>query len=180
MLFEKDLLSVRLLTMQDYPLLVKWLSQPQVLEFYEGRDQSYNMAKISRLYGSKNLRGITACIVEYRGENIGYVQFYALPDQQKNEYGLRKEELIYGIDLFIGETSFWNRGIGTLLVTSLVQYLEWDCKVHRIVADPFEWNVRAIRCYEKAGFRKWKYLQHHEIHEGTWQNSWLMMYSSAK
>ena len=45
----------------------------------------------------------------------------------------------------------------------------------RVVIDPRVENLRAIRCYEKAGFRKARRLPRHERHEGRWCDAWLMI-----
>ena len=44
------------------------------------------------------------------------------------------------------------QGLGTLLVRALVARLFEDPAVTRIQTDPAPDNLRAIRCYEKAGF----------------------------
>ena len=63
-------------------------------------------------------------------------------------------EIIYGTDQFFGEPSYWNKGIGTRLVSAMVKYLIEEKGANRIVMDPQTWNERAIRCYEKCGFEK--------------------------
>ncbi|WP_167569028.1 GNAT family protein [Brevibacillus migulae] len=42
MIFREDRLTVRLLTEDDKPLLVQWLSKPTVLAYYEGRDNLHD------------------------------------------------------------------------------------------------------------------------------------------
>ena len=43
MLFQSGNLKVRELEEKDKFLLLKWLSNPLVLEFYEGRDNPFNL-----------------------------------------------------------------------------------------------------------------------------------------
>jgi RimJ/RimL family protein N-acetyltransferase len=45
------------------------------------------------------------------------------------------------------------RGIGTAMVRAFVERLFADAAVTRVQTDPAPGNGRAIRCYEKAGFR---------------------------
>ncbi len=52
---------------------------------------------------------------------------------RKREKNMRT---VYGTDRFIGETEYWNKGIGTLLVTSMGYYLIEYHKADRIVMDP--------------------------------------------
>jgi aminoglycoside 6'-N-acetyltransferase-1b/aminoglycoside 6'-N-acetyltransferase-2 len=45
------------------------------------------------------------------------------------------------------------QGLGTRLVTALVELLFRDPAVTKVQSDPDPTNLRAIRCYEKAGFK---------------------------
>jgi len=57
------------------------------------------------------------------------------------------------IDLYIGEKDYLGKGYGTQIVKDFCRRLFQNPKVKRIVIDPSSDNKRAIRCYEKAGFR---------------------------
>jgi len=58
----------------------------------------------------------------------------------------------------------------------MVKYVRENLGANQIIMDPQAWNTRAIRCYEKAGFRKLKWLPNHELHEGQWRDCWLMVF----
>jgi len=73
----------------------------------------------------------------------------------RTKYPINEGEDIYGMDQFIGEADYWNKGIGTLLVTSMVNYLIGSKKATRVVMDPQVRNTRALKCYEKCGFKKY-------------------------
>ena len=45
-----------------------------------------------------------------------------------------------------------------------------------MILDPHQDNVRAIKCYQKAGFRIIKSLPEHELHEGKMRDCYLMEY----
>jgi GNAT superfamily N-acetyltransferase len=61
---------------------------------------------------------------------------------------------VRGIDQSLAAPELLDRGLGTQLVTALVERLFADPEVSRIQTDPAPANLRAIRCYEKAGFRR--------------------------
>ena len=173
-LFQIDSLKVRLLEEKDSHLLVKWLTDQSVLEFYEGRDNPFELEKVqSVFYGSEDNE--IKCMVEYANKVIGYVQFYQLDDETKKEYGYIHEN-VYGTDQFIGEVEYWNTGIGTLLVRAMTKFLIEHKKADRVVMDPQTRNTRAIKCYEKCGFNKVKFLPKRELHEGEYRDCWLMEY----
>ncbi|MFM5889276.1 MAG: GNAT family N-acetyltransferase [Dolichospermum sp.] len=97
-----------------------------------------------------------------------------LPENVKQMYLLENTNNVYGIDLFIGETQYWTQGIGTKVLLSTINYLFHRLKAAKIVIDPNVKNFRAIRCYEKCGFVKVKLLSGHDLHEGKYQDCWLM------
>ncbi|WP_338001003.1 GNAT family N-acetyltransferase [Neobacillus terrae] len=175
MFFINGNLTVRQLEKKDNYLLAKWLSDPTVLEFYEGRDNHFDLEKVNNVF-YKSERGQVRCIIEYEGCDIGYIQFYILDEESKEAYGYSQKETIYGTDQFIGEPDYWNKGIGTLLVSSMVQFLIEQKKADRVVMDPQVRNERAIKCYEKCGFKKVKILLKQELHEGVFQDCWLIEY----
>lgn len=59
----------------------------------------------------------------------------------------------------------------------MVNYLIHDKNADRVVMDPHVRNTRAIRCYEKCGFKKVEILPKRELHEGEYQDCWLMEYN---
>lgn len=178
-LFQRDSLQVRLLQEEDAGLLVKWLSDPEVLAFYEGRDRPHDLPMVlDSFYTDEDDE--TRCIIEYDGQAIGYIQFYLITEEERVEYGYEDFiEGIYGMDQFIGEVRFWNQGIGTLLVKSMIDYLLQERNAGKIVMDPQAGNGRALRVYEKCGFRKKKLLPERELHEGIWRDCWLIEYDSS-
>ena len=60
---------------------------------------------------------------------------------------------VRGIDQFLAHADGLNRGLGTAMVSAFVQRLLADPDVTHVQTDPDPRNGRAIRCYEKAGFR---------------------------
>ncbi|MGG0179062.1 GNAT family N-acetyltransferase [Gottfriedia acidiceleris] len=178
MILQKNKLTIRQLEESDVPLLAKWLSNPKVLQYYEGRDNPFNSEKVKSIFFTKD-PSILMCIVVYENIEIGYIQFYKLDDESKIEYGYdNTSEVICGMDQFIGEIDYWNRGIGSLLVSSMVNFLVNNQNAKKVVVDPQTWNVRAIKCYEKCGFKKIRLLPKHELHEGEYRDCYVMEYDS--
>lgn len=177
-LYKTGEITVRNIEIEDERLLVKWLSDAVVLEYYEGRDNPHDLEMVrDHFYGDDDE---ARCIFEYHEKPIGYIQFYQLDEEGKREYEIQDaqpNERIYGMDQFIGESEYWNKGIGEKLVKSMIHHLIHHEKADRIVMDPQTWNLRAIACYEKCGFKKVKVLKEHEKHEGELRDCWLIAYS---
>ncbi|WP_440604138.1 GNAT family N-acetyltransferase [Bacillus sp. GB_SG_008] len=178
MLFQQGELSIRYITEDDVQTLSNWLSNPEVLRFYEGRDKPQSVEQVRERYISSSEDKEKKCIVEYKDRAIGYVQIYPLDAEWKALYGYGKKENVWGMDQFIGETAYWNRGIGTELVQAVITYISNKLGAVAIAMDPRVRNERAIRCYEKCGFQKVKLLKKHELHEGVLEDCWMMEYKN--
>ena len=173
-LINEGNLQVRELERVDKVLLSKWLSDPEILRYYEGRDNPFDIEKVEQAFFDDE-ENVVRCLIEFSGIPIGYVQFYIVDEQERQVYGYdNSSEIVYGMDQFIGESAYWDKGIGTQLVRSMVTYLTEEEDADRIVMDPQTWNERAIHCYEKCGFEKVKLLPANELHEGEYRDSWLM------
>lgn len=57
------------------------------------------------------------------------------------------------IGLSIGERENWGRGYGTEMVNLVLRFAFTEINLRRVTLTVFEYNPRAIRSYEKAGFR---------------------------
>lgn len=175
-LYRSNPLTVRKLVPGDAGLLYTWMNEPEVLKFYGGRDQAHTMEKVQEQFYPKE-DTLFRCIVEYDGKPIGYIQYDLLDEEGMQYYGLTDAsavERIFGMDQFIGEPAYWNRGIGQHLMSSMLRHLAEQHQADRVVMDPQAWNERAIACYEKSGFRKVKLLPEQEWHEGAKRDCWLM------
>jgi aminoglycoside 6'-N-acetyltransferase len=163
----------------DYELMSRWLSDDRVLDFYEGRDHPLSVEEAEEKYGprSRGEGSVASCILELEGRPIGYLQFYRTDDfdEWRMLIGLETDPARYSIDIFIGEPELWNRGLGTKALRSVLGYLFGERHASVVVITPFAWNERAVRCYEKAGFRKVRFLPEVEMHEGKLQDEWLMV-----
>ncbi|MDQ0112359.1 GNAT family N-acetyltransferase [Paenibacillus harenae] len=176
-LFQNQELGIRTLEPADAVLLEKWLTNPVVLEYYEGRDRPHDQALVHRHFYDE-MDATTRCVILYDSIAIGYIQFYEIDEDEKEEYGYGDSNgKIFGMDQFIGEPAYWNRGIGSRLIKDTVQYLIHHHGATIIVMDPQAWNARAIRVYEKSGFVKIKLLPKHELHEGEYRDCWLIEYN---
>jgi aminoglycoside 6'-N-acetyltransferase len=82
-------------------------------------------------------------VIEVDGEVAGGIQFWEEPDPRYRHAG---------IDIFLGGR-FQDRGLGTEALRLLAGHLFDERGHHRLTIDPAAANERAIRAYEKVGFR---------------------------
>ncbi|WP_425457762.1 GNAT family N-acetyltransferase [Bacillus massilioanorexius] len=104
--------------------------------FQEGRDNPFNLEKVYNVF-FENETDTVKCLIEYENIEIGYIQYYPLDFETRKVYGyLNKADIIFGIDQFIGEVKYWDRGIGQLLVSAMTDYLFHDKQASTVVMDP--------------------------------------------
>ena len=84
-------------------------------------------------------------------------------DNRKAEYGI-----------FIGEDDARGQGIGTAAAELIIKYGFEELKLHKIFLRVFADNMRAIKSYEKAGFRQEAYLKEDVFVSGTFRDIVLM------
>lgn len=143
------------MTEKHIPLWLRWIRVPHVKEvwFIDGYETSdYIHEKI------KGNGHTTPFIIYLNKTPIGYIQccdLYAYRMLTPKPKGLFTNESLgtFCIDLFIAESDFLNKGYGTEIIKQFTQKLINEFGAEKILIDPAESNKRAIRCYEKAGFK---------------------------
>ncbi|MEM2839658.1 MAG: GNAT family protein [Thermoplasmata archaeon] len=78
------------------------------------------------------------------------------------------------------ERKSWGRGYGSEAIKAAVSFLVERMNVHRIWLRVDEENARAIRCYEKCGFRFDGVVREDHFRNGSWKNSLLMSLLSTE
>jgi aminoglycoside 6'-N-acetyltransferase len=79
-----------------------------------------------------------------------------------------------GIDIFLS-TEYQDRGLGSEAIRVLARHLFRDRGHHRLTIDPAAANERAIRAYERVGFRRVGLMREYERgSDGTWHDGLLM------
>ena len=174
MKIENNQIRIRDFTREDLPLMLKWLTDDRVLEFYEGRDVRFTMDTLAETFLQDIPDGFRM-IIEYKDQHVGYGQAYQLSGEMFEEYDYHDDgRVVFAMDQFIGEPDYWNRGIGSEFLKMMASYLKTSKGAFCILLDPHKSNPRAIRAYEKAGFRIIKSLPEHELFEGKKEDCWLM------
>ena len=137
----------------DLPLMLRWLTDERVLEYYEGRDADYTEETLAEDYLDELPDGFRV-IIEYRGEPIGYGQAYMLSGEMFEEYDYPDTgQTVFAMDQFIGVPEYWSKGIGTEFLKLTAGYLKEKMNAEIVLLDPHKNNARAI--YTVYSFLLW-------------------------
>lgn len=163
----------------DYNRMVEWRNLPHVRRWWDPDLPSLTLEAAKEEYRPDTVPGAssTACIIELQGSPVGFIQFYRWDSYAKEamEVGIPFDDLSYGIDIFIGDSSQIGRGLGTRVVGLMSDYLIEEFNASSVALTTDLENHVAQRCYEKAGFKKVKEVLDTDTYKGERVRSWVMV-----
>ncbi|MGV3503233.1 MAG: GNAT family N-acetyltransferase [Adhaeribacter sp.] len=92
------------------------------------------------------------CIALLEGRPIGFIQIMD-PFEDPTHYWGPVPRNLRAIDIWIGEKQDLGKGYGTVMMNLALQRCFADPQVQAVLIDPLESNHKALRFYEKIGFR---------------------------
>jgi len=139
---------------QDYD----WRRDPELATFDAARPYGGSLKDYISVF-SDELRypspyRKTIAVEDQDGRHIGNVMYY------NADFHRREAE----IGVTIGLREFWSRGYGTDLLKTFVGYLFDNLSLDRIYLKTLDWNLRAQRCFENAGFARYGTSRRGEYH----------------
>lgn len=58
------------------------------------------------------------------------------------------------VGIFIGDKEYWNKGYGSDAMKIMVEFIFHQMNINKVKLNVFSFNERAIKSYEKCGFKK--------------------------
>jgi RimJ/RimL family protein N-acetyltransferase len=145
-------LVLRPIAEADWPILLPWHSDPEVLYFSEGNHAtSRSLEEMQHIYRSVS-QAAFVFIAELHGRPIGdaWLQKMNLP-RVLGRYPTGQD--LRRIDLEIGEKTLWGQGWGTHIIALLVRFGFDMAHADAIFGcDIGDCNPRSRRAFEKNGF----------------------------
>jgi RimJ/RimL family protein N-acetyltransferase len=124
----------------------RWRSDPELAKFDASRPVQTPFEAYERNwsfdYRFTDMAGRSFAIEDANGRHIGNVMYYNA-DHSRNEAEL-------GIS--IGEREYWSGGYGSDAIQAVVQALFDEGRLGRLYLHTLDWNKRAQRAFQKAGF----------------------------
>lgn len=138
----------------DYELLATWLDAPHMRQWWGPPETELGYIR-DMVEGRDTTRPF---LILLEGKPVGYIQSWFIGDHQNETWAKDAPWLMHlpadavGVDLSLGEARLLSQGIGTAALKAFVDILVAEGR-RTIVIDPDPTNLRAVRAYEKAGFR---------------------------
>jgi len=162
-----ELTNIRELKWGDLKLLQKWYNDSDVAYWAFGvkNDEQKSVGEFERWYISRSSSEIKRYIIETKdGKAIGSISY--------RNYDRKNKVVTLGIH--IGEKQFWGKGFGTDAIREFIKFLFNSLDINRIELDTFDDNIRAIKAYQKCGFRIEGVLREARLIDGKFHDIIIM------
>jgi aminoglycoside 6'-N-acetyltransferase len=155
-----DRVVLRPLTENDVERVVELGAEPEVARWWRGLTPEHVLEK-----ARGEDEGVVVFAILAQDEIVGIIQYWEDPDEEYRHAGM---------DLFLG-TAHHGRGLGTDAVRTMARHLIVDRGHRRLTIDPAAHNERAIRCYEKVGFKRVGIMREYWLDaDGIWRDGLLL------
>jgi len=151
---EPSALSFQPVAADDLPLLAQWMDTPHWRQWWGDPEEELGFIR-DMIEGRDTTRPFLFLV---DGRPVGYIQYWFIGHHQ-NEVWVKDNPWLMalpsdaiGVDLSIGAPEDLSKGYGSLALKAFVAMLRSE-GFENIIIDPDPNNGRAVRAYEKAGFR---------------------------
>ena len=152
--------TLRPVIRDDAVRLAEILGTPEVGRWWP----AFDLARVEAEFLVDDPNSIVYCILA-DGRPIGAIQTHEEPEPEFRHAS---------IDLFL-DPAVHGQGLGPDAIRAIIRHLVEVDGHHRLTIDPAADNERAIRAYEKVGFRPVGRLrQYQRFPDGTWHDGLLM------
>ena len=130
----------------DLSSVVRWYRDREIAKLTRYQSRPMSEAEVERFFELRMLApdALAYSIVELPDWRlVGFTTFSALDGDNGS--------VLFHIT--IGERDAWGRGLGTEATELMLEHAFDRLGLHRVGLSVFSYHVRAIRAYEKAGFR---------------------------
>jgi RimJ/RimL family protein N-acetyltransferase len=142
-------IRLRAVERSDIPNFVRWFNDPEVRRYLliyapiSGAQEEQWFEQMLEQQGKEQFVFAVDARVGDEWVHIGNVGLHRI--------NWKDRSAVFGIVL--GERAYWDRGYGTDATCTTLRFAFEELNLHRVELEVFDENVRARRCYEKAGFR---------------------------
>jgi diamine N-acetyltransferase len=164
-----DRIRLRGIERTDIPIFVRWFNDPEVRQglllfapMSQAEEERWFEARLTR--GDDYLFGIEAPVEEGHWQLIGNVDLH--------QVDWRARACVFGIA--IGEKSSWGQGYGTDATRTILRFAFSELNLHRVELEVMAFNARALRVYQKVGFKHEGTRRDRIFHEGRYHDAHIM------
>jgi RimJ/RimL family protein N-acetyltransferase len=138
-------------TRSDFKQLIKWIDSPEFLLLWGGPHFDYPLNEsqldtyIEQANHDEAATFVYKVLLKETGDVIGHI---SLGNVDRKNKSARVGKVL------VGNKDVRGKGIGQQMLNEVLKIAFNEHSLHRVSLGVFDFNVSAINCYEKVGFRK--------------------------
>ncbi|EJR22600.1 GNAT family N-acetyltransferase [Bacillus cereus] len=146
----------RFLELDDLSIILEWYNDEELHNIADVKPfKRYTIEELREYWTEKLARSYASYhVIIVRDEVIGRVGL------KKTKYD---DTYVMEYSILIGVSNLYSKGLGTEITKYFISKSFLDSDIQAVVLQVREDNKRAIRCYEKAGFKKVKSYIENEV-----------------
>lgn len=157
---------LRAIERSDIPMFVRWFNDPELLR--------YLAMYLPMSQAAAEEQWFEAQLNDSSGHVFVIETTDGVPIGNLGLVGIDSKNGQAGCGISICEKPYLNQGYGTDALCTLLDFAFREMNLHRIFLQVFDFNERAIRCYEKLGFRHEARLREARFIEGRYVDELVM------
>ena len=140
------LLELKILTIKDVSIkYVNWLKNPNVMKYTEQKNLTHNLISTKNFVDQKLKSDCDFLFgIYYKKKHIGNIKLGPI----------NWKKLSTQISFFLGEESFWGKGIIPQVIKKLIEFASKKLNINEINAGYYEENFASAKVFEKCLFKK--------------------------
>jgi UDP-4-amino-4,6-dideoxy-N-acetyl-beta-L-altrosamine N-acetyltransferase len=161
-----DKIYLRPIEVEDIDSFILWLNDEDVRQ-YLYRTSPLNKIRekefVENLY-KEDKDIVLGIVIKEEDKLIGNIGMHriSIPHRQA------------GLGIFIGNKDQWSKGYGTEALNLMLDYAFNQINLHRVYLSVMSFNARAIRAYEKVGFKREGIFREHVFRNGKYHDLYYM------
>lgn len=172
MIIMGDTIILRAITIEDAPLLLELINEPETEKMLGGYSFPVSLdEQLKWIESQAGNREVLRCIVADKAdEKIGFGTVILSDIDSKNG--------VAQVHIKMDKKNGRGKGYGTDALNTIVKYAFNEMRMNCIFADVLEYNIPSQRLFEKCGFRKEGILSSRVYKSGKYNN--IISYSRVR
>ena len=167
-MYEGKLVRLRAYKKEDIEVVLKYINDEEVKRnLIPGIPFPYTLEDEEKWYESNTALKDTYNFAIETLEDKKYLGGCGI-----NEVDWKNSKAVIGI--FIGNKEYWNKGYGTDVMNTLIRFIFEQMNINKIKLNVYSFNERAIKCYEKCGFKREGVLRQEIFRDGKYHDEIVM------
>ncbi|WP_409254262.1 GNAT family N-acetyltransferase [Bacillus sp. SCS-153A] len=165
------MIELQLFSEEDFDQLIAWLDSKREYIQWGGGGFGYPLTRqnlhlhIKDANKQDSKKFVYKVVERASGKAVGHISLESIDRENRSARVCR---------VLVGEDSMRGKGVGGAMMEEILKVAFGQLHLHRVSLGVYDFNHSAIKCYEKAGFKKEGLKRDVQRYEEEYWNLWEM------